>query len=99
MPNTRVETSAATAPNKCWSMDFVSDTFGAGRSFRALTIVDTFMRECPAIEGDSSLTRARVAAVLDGLKRGSVLAKRIKVDNVLPWTSSIAFGHRSTIAP
>ena len=33
-------------PNQCWSMDFVSDKLADGRSFRILTVVDQFTREC-----------------------------------------------------
>lgn len=40
-------------------MDFVSDTLATGRTFRALTIVDEYTRECPAIEADTSLPGAR----------------------------------------
>ena len=39
--------------NERWSMDFVRDTLGDGRVFRALTIVDDFTRESVAIEVDS----------------------------------------------
>lgn len=37
-------------PNERWGMDFVRDTLGDGRAFRALTIVDDFTRESVAIE-------------------------------------------------
>ena len=30
----------ATAPNQWWSMDFMSDKFADGRSFRILTVVE-----------------------------------------------------------
>lgn len=36
----------AAAPNQCWSMDFMSDKLTNGRSFRILTVVDQFTREC-----------------------------------------------------
>lgn len=41
--------------NERWSMDFVTDNIVTGRCFRALTIVDDYTRECPAIEVDTSL--------------------------------------------
>lgn len=50
-----------TSRNERWSMDVVSDALGDGRKFRALTIVDDFTRECPAIEVDLSLSGERVA--------------------------------------
>ena len=77
----RVEGPPATQPNECWSMDFVSERLATGHRFRALTIVDNFTRECPAIEVDSSLTGRRVAAVLEGLKQTGGVPQRIKVDN------------------
>lgn len=36
----------ATVSNQCWSMDFMSDKLADGRSFRILTVVDQFTREC-----------------------------------------------------
>jgi putative transposase len=56
-----------TRANERWSMDFVRDTLGDGRAFRALTIVDDCTRESPAMEVDSSLPGARVVAVLERL--------------------------------
>lgn len=65
-----------TQPNERWSMDFVRDTLGDGRAFRALTIVDDCTRESPAIEVDFSLPGARVVAVLDRLARTRGLPQR-----------------------
>ena len=52
-------------PNQKWSMDLVSDITVTGRRFRALTIVDDYSRECPAIEVDTSLGGVRVVGVLE----------------------------------
>ena len=38
----RGTTATATAPNQCWSMDFMSDKLADGLSFRILTVVDQF---------------------------------------------------------
>jgi putative transposase len=54
-------------PNAWWSMDFVGDTLGDGRIFRALNIEDDFSREAVAIEVGRSIPGARVARVLEGL--------------------------------
>jgi putative transposase len=35
-----------TAPNHEWSLDFVHDALGTGRSVRVLSVVDNFTREC-----------------------------------------------------
>ncbi len=63
----RVPKPVVTASNTRWSMDFVSDALANGRRFRALTLVDDFTRECPAIEVDHSLPAERVIAVLDAV--------------------------------
>ena len=63
----RVVIPAAVRPNEQWSMDFVSDSIVTGRRFRALTIVDNYTRECPAIEVDNSLGGARGVNVLERL--------------------------------
>jgi putative transposase len=76
-----------TAPNQEWAIDFVMDSLATGRSFRALTIVDSFTRECPAIEADSCLGSQRVTRVLDRViaERGKPLA--IRCDNGPEFTS------------
>ncbi len=43
----------------------MADTFGAGRRFRILTLVDDFTRECLGLVVDTSLTGLRVARELD----------------------------------
>ncbi len=70
-----------TAPNELWSMDVVRDTTNSGRVFRALTIIDHFTRDSPAIETDHSLPGARVVAVLEQLAQAGRLPKAIVVDN------------------
>jgi putative transposase len=45
----RVVPPVATGSNERWSMDFVADRLYDGSRFRALTVVDTFTRECPVI--------------------------------------------------
>ena len=64
-----------------WSMDFVSDCMAGGRTFRALTLVDDYTRECLAIEVDTSLGGLRVRRVLEAVleKRGK--PEVIVVDN------------------
>ena len=71
----------ASRANERWSMDFVRDSFADGRAFRALTLVDDFSRECPAIEVDTSLPAERVIEVLErvGSERG--FPEAIVVDN------------------
>ena len=68
-------------PNERWSMDFVTDSIVSGRRFRALTIVDDYSRECPAIEVDTSLGSARVVNVLERLAETRGLPQVITTDN------------------
>jgi putative transposase len=77
----RVPLGVPETPNEHWSMDFVSDMLDNGRRFRALTIVDNFSRECPAVEADFSLTARKVILCLDGIKATRGLPKAIRVDN------------------
>jgi len=67
--------------NERWSMDFVSDSIVTGRRFRALTIMDDYSRECPAIEVDTSLGGRRVVGVLERLAETRGLPKVIAMDN------------------
>jgi len=78
----RVPMSMATCANQCWSMDFVSDKFADGRSFRILTVIDQFTRECVGLEADRSMTGKKVAEALERARqeRGS-LPESITVDN------------------
>ncbi|MGA8443374.1 MAG: DDE-type integrase/transposase/recombinase [Candidatus Sulfotelmatobacter sp.] len=57
--------AAATAPNHCWTMDFVSDKFAGGRSFRILAVLDQFTRECVCLEADRAMTGMQVAQALE----------------------------------
>ena len=77
----RVVIPAAVRPNEQWSMDFVSDSIVTGRRFRALTIVDNYTRECPAIEVDTSLGGARVVNVLERLSETRGVPEVITIDN------------------
>jgi putative transposase len=86
----RSESIQPTAPNECWSMDFVMDALFDGRRFRALTLVDNFSRECLEIEVGSSLKGEDVVRVMERMKlmRG-VVPKRIKVDNGSEFISKV----------
>lgn len=93
-----------TRANERWSMDFVRDTFGDGRAFHALTIVDDFTRESVAIEVDTSLPGERVVRVLErlagtrGLPRG--LPRGIVCDNGPEFAGQVLdqWAHRRGVA-
>lgn len=59
-----MERPVLTAPNQCWSMDFVADALFDGRRFRSLTIVDNFTKMSLAIEMDQQLKGEDVVATL-----------------------------------
>lgn len=77
----RVPLPAPRQANERWSMDFVRDALGDGRSFRCLTIVDDCTRECPAIEVAPSLPALRVIQVLERLAHRRGLPRCIVCDN------------------
>ena len=69
--------------NGRWSLDFVSDGFGASRKFRILAVIDDCTRECPCLVADTSLSGARVARELSALIRVYGKPGCIVSDNVL----------------
>ena len=71
------------ATNESWSMDFVSDSLFNGRRFRALTIVDNFIRECLAILVGQGIKVKDVVTVLSKLRFTRAVPGRIFLDNVL----------------
>lgn len=71
----------ASQPNEVWSMDFVSDALFDGKRFRALTLIDTFTRECLAIHVDTSIKAERVVEVVQEVSRHREVPARIQVDN------------------
>jgi putative transposase len=75
------------APNRRWSLDFVSDAFTDGRRFRILTVVDDFTRECLALVPDTSISGLRVARELDALVASRGRPQSIVSDNGTELTS------------
>lgn len=79
--------SRPTAPNEEWSLDFVHDRLASGRAIRVLGVVDTFTRECLALEVDTSFASRRVTRVLDGIIMQRGRPKRLLMDNGSELTS------------
>ncbi len=77
----RVEQPRPGNANESWSMDFVSDALFDGRRLRALTLVDNFSRECPAIRADQRRRGEEVAALLDQVATSRGAPQRICLDN------------------
>ncbi|MGA8325170.1 MAG: DDE-type integrase/transposase/recombinase, partial [Candidatus Cybelea sp.] len=71
---------AATAANHVWSMDFMHDRLAGDhhRSFRLLTIVNIFTRECLALEVATGFRARNVVHALSRLvaKRGAPISIR-----------------------
>ncbi len=63
-----LERNTAAALNECWTIDFVSDQLFNGKRFSALTLIETYSRECLTIYADKAIMREIVANVLDEIK-------------------------------
>ena len=77
----------ALRPNQRWSMDFVSDTFGASRRFRILAVNDDCCRENLCLIADTSISGDRVTRELDALVRLYGKPDSIVTDNGTEFTS------------
>lgn len=84
---TRAPLSLPGAPNKRWSLDFLSDAFFDGRRFRILAIADDFSRECLGLIADTSISGARVARELDRIVVWRGKPQTIVSDNGTELTS------------
>jgi putative transposase len=78
-----VESATLTRVNQELAIDFVADGLGTGRGIRMLTVVDSFTRECPAIEVDTSLCGRRVTRALDRVIEDRGKPEVIRCDNEL----------------
>ncbi len=77
----RDDRTPATAPNECWSMDFLSDQLFDGRKIRVLSIVDNFTRVSPALDVRTSYRGSDVVETLDRIAAVHGRPKRIRLDN------------------
>ena len=69
---------AASGPNQEWALDFVHDAAESGRSFRVLSVIDVYTRECLALEVGTGFAGRRVTRVLEAIlaERGAPPALR-----------------------
>lgn len=70
-----------------WSIDFVTDGRLTGRTIRCLTVVDTYTRECVAIETDNCLSTVRVTGTLDWVIAQRGAPGSVRCDNGPEFTS------------
>ena len=75
------------APNQQWAIDFVHDHLASRRTIRVLTVVDTFTRECLALEVDTCLPSQRVTRALDRIIFERGRPESIRMDNGSELTS------------
>ncbi|MEM1395827.1 MAG: IS3 family transposase [Pseudomonadota bacterium] len=68
-------------PNHVWAYDFVQDRTRDGRTFRILTVIDEFTRECLAIDVARRLNSESVLAVLADLMVSRGVPDHIRSDN------------------
>ena len=80
-------TTVVTAANQQWALDFASDVIASGRTIRVLSVIDTFTRECLALEVDTSFASRRVTRVLDQIIGWRGLPQSIRCDNGPELTS------------
>lgn len=78
---------AVSAANQQWAIDFVQDRLAGGRTIRVLTVVDTFTRECLALEVDTCLPSQRVTRALDRVIFERGRPESIRMDNGSELTS------------
>lgn len=84
----RLQRELPVRPNEQWAMDFMRDTVASGTTFRVMTLIDIFSRECLATIARRSFTGVAVATLLAyvGRTRGA-LPMKIRVDNGTEFTS------------
>lgn len=83
----RVSRGPASRPNQCWSADFVSEELADGRSYRILTVVDRFTRECIAPEADRLLHGPHVVAALKhAIEERGAAPRSVTPDNSSEFT-------------
>jgi putative transposase len=74
-------------PNQEWALDFVSDALASGRGLRALTTLDSYTRECPAIEVGAGICSRKVTRTLEPIIAERGKPKRLRCDNGPEFTS------------
>jgi len=76
-----VKITIPSAPNRMWSMDFMTDTLYDGRKVRILNIIDDFNRQALAMETDTSIPSKQVIQTLERLIEIHGKPISIRIDN------------------
>jgi putative transposase len=69
------------------ALDFAHDAGACGRAIRVLSVVDAYMRECLALEVDTSFASRRVTRVLEAIVAERGQPQAIRCDNGPELTS------------
>lgn len=78
MAVTRVPHAKATAPNECWSFDFVFDRFENNRTIKCLTVVDDCSKRSPGLLVETSINARDMINVIESLEK---LPGKLRCDN------------------
>jgi putative transposase len=70
-----------TAANQEWAIDFANDVAASGQRLRILSVVDSFTRECLALEVDTSMPSRRLTRTLLQVIAGRARPMAIRSDN------------------
>lgn len=81
-----------TTANQVWSMDFVFDRTGEGRSIKNLTVVDDATHEAVAIVAERALGGNQLVRILERLASKRGLPKAIRTDNGKEFCSRAMLG-------
>ena len=76
-----------TDPNQEWALDFASDVTAGGQRFRVLGVIDSFTRQCLALEVATSFPSRRVTRVLERAIAAHGKPQSIRSDNGPELTS------------
>lgn len=77
----RVPRPVAAASNAQWTLDFITDAFTSGRTFRVLSIVDEFTRECLTLRADVAQPSTKVVAAMEAIAVRRGVPQRLIIDN------------------
>jgi putative transposase len=70
-----------TGANQEWAIDFASDVAASGQRLRIFSVVDSFTRECLALEVDTSMPSRRITRALGQVIAGRGQPVSIRSDN------------------
>jgi len=77
--------------NEQWALDFIHDSLSTGRTFRCLSILDIYARECLSLHVDTSIPGKMVTTVLDRLIEQRGKPETIITDNGPEFTGKAFF--------